>query len=551
MSNTASRHPSNTHPFNVVPRAQIPRSAFNRSHNIKTTLQSAGYLYPFFIEDMVPGDTVKLRATLMARLATPIWPIMDNMFIDVFWFSCSERILWSNFKKMMGEQDNPADSTSYVFPVLRSPANGFARGGMADYFGIPPQHSAGTGGATLDVRAAPFRMYNRVWKDWFRDENIQDSPAINVGDGPDAESDYPLRRRGKRKDYFTASLPWPQKGTAVVLPLGSTAPVDFTLATGNGNGPVLQELGGGAFGNLYAESGAPGSAAQPLIRIQQDGDNNWSGSEMFWKQLGFTATTNLATATAATINQIRTAFQIQRLYERDARGGTRYPEQILAHFGVESDDARQQRPEFLGGGTLNVNINVVAGTNQDPGSTGPDVTVGRLAAFGTVVGGTPTVTKSFTEHSWVMGLVMIRADLNYQQGLARMWSKSTKVDVYWPVLAMLGEQAVLSKEIYVDGTAGDETVWGYQERWAEMRYKNNIITGKMRSSDPVTLDAWHLAQNFSSRPLLNNTFIQENPPITRVIAVQTEPAFILDGAIEFIHVRPMPTFSVPGLVDHL
>lgn len=544
MSTTASRHPSNSHAFNVVPRAQIPRSAFNRSHNIKTTLQSAGYLYPFFIEDMVPGDTVKLRATLMARLATPIWPIMDNMFIDVFWFSCSERILWDNFKRMMGEQDNPADSTSYVFPVVRSPANGFARGGMADYFGIPPQHSATTGGATLDVRAAPFRMYNRIFKDWFRDENIQDSPVINTGNGPDAESDYPLRRRGKRKDYFSGSLPWPQKGTAVVLPLGSTAPVNFTF-TGS---PVMQDASTIRFGNFEASAGV----ASPGINIDADGAGNWAAGEaMFWKDLGFTATTNLATATAATINQIRTAFQIQRLYERDARGGTRYPEQILTHFGVVSDDARQQRPEFLGGGTLNVNINVVAGTNQDPGSTGPDVTLGRLAAFGTVVGGIPTVTKSFTEHSWVMGLVMIRADINYQQGLARMWSKQTKVDVYWPVLAMLGEQAVLSKEIYVDGTSGDDTVWGYQERWAEMRYKNNIITGKMRSSDPQTLDAWHLALNFISRPLLNNTFIQENPPITRVIAVQTEPAFILDGAIEFIHVRPMPTFSVPGLVDHL
>lgn len=539
---TASRHPSNTHAFNVVPRAEIPRSVFDRSHNIKMTMDE-GYLYPFFIEDMVPGDTVKLSATLFGRMATPIWPVMDNLFLDVFWFSASERILWTNFKKMMGEQDNPADSTSYIFPVVTSPANGFARYGLADYFGIPPQHSASTGGATLSVRAAPFRFYNRVFADWFRDENLQNSPTINTGNGPDAESDYPLRRRGKRKDYFTGSLPWPQKGTAVVLPLGTSAPV--SLSTTNFNSGLIRK---GIDHSLIAGANSTLSRTGTTGVLIDGVPNN-----LVYDPNG-TLYADLSTATAATINQIRTAFQVQRLYERDARGGTRYPELVLSHFGVQSDDARQQRPEFLGGGTLNININPVARTTPSSASglgSGTDGTVGQLSAFGTIVGGIPTVTKSFTEHSWVMGLVMVRADLNYQQGLARMWSKSTRVDTYFPALAHLGEQAVLSKEIYLDGTAGDETVWGYQERWAEMRYKQNIITGKFRSTDPTPLDAWHLAQKFTSRPLLNDTFIQETPPVSRVVAVPSEPHFMLDGAIRFIHVRPMPTYSVPGLVDHL
>lgn len=527
---TASK--TQSHAFATIPKAEIPRSTFKRSHNVKTTFD-AGYLIPFFIDECVPGDTIKLKATLFGRMTTPLYPLMDNMYLDVFWFSCAERLLWTNFKKMMGEQDNPADSTSFIMPVVTSPANGFARLGLEDYFGIPPLHSNGTGGATMSVRASWHRMYSLVWNTWFRDENLQNSVTVPTGDGPDASTTYTLLRRSKRKDYFTSSIPWPQKGTAVVLPLGTTAPVNLTPTAA----PTFWNKAPSTdvFGPLVGGTGDPGS-----VTINYDNSAGQAG-DLEWKTFGFTAVTDLATATAATINQIRTAFQIQRLYERDARGGTRYPEQILAHFGVTSDDARQQRPEFLGGGTLNINFNPVPHTDAD---------TGMLGAFGTVVGGIPTVMKSFTEHSVIMGLVMVRADLNYQQGVNRMFHRSTKVDFYWPALAHLGEQAVLSKEIYTDGTAGDNDVWGYQERWAEMRYKPNIITGKLRSSDPLALDAWHLAQNFASRPLLNASFIVEDPPVDRVVGVPSEPDFILDGHIEFIHVRPMPTYSVPGLVDH-
>jgi len=549
--NTAITNPNQNHAFNRIPSAEIPRSVFSRSHNVKTTMD-AGFLYPFFADECVPGDTIKLSATLFGRMATPIYPIMDNLYLDVFYFAVPERLLWVNFKKMMGEQDNPGDSISYTMPQVVSPAGGFARLGLSDFLGIPPQHSAGGTNATMSVRASWHRAYNLIWNTWFRDENLQNSVTVPTGDGPDTEATYPLLRRGKKKDYFTSTLPWSQKGTAVSLPLGSSAPLVGNVAATTST-PLFQAWNGtalvgsaGALRNLTSASPTTvehvggGTAANQELRFSGTTGLTLTGSGAY---------ADLAAATAATINSIRTAFQIQRLYERDARGGTRYIEQVLAHFGVRSEDARQQRPEFLGGGTLNININPVPNTVGEVSPT--DVSAqGRLAAFGTVVGGIPTVVKSFTEHSVILGLVMVRADINYQQGVNRMFHRLTKTDFYWPALAHLGEQAVLSKEIFTDGNAADNDVWGYQERWAEMRYKPNLITGELRSSDPLPLDSWHLAQNFSSRPLLNSTFIVEDPPMTRVIAVTNQPHFIMDGAIQYTHIRPMPTYSVPGLIDH-
>lgn len=524
-------HSSNQTHFSTVPRADIPRAKFKRDFNLHTTMD-AGNLVPIFVDEVLPADTFIMRENIFGRLATPLKPIMDNLYLDTFYFFVPTRLLWENWQKFNGEQDNPGDSTDFLVPTLS--ITNAPNQSLSDYFGLPTLIAN-----PYDVMSLPFRAYNLIWNEWFRDQNLQDSAPFTKDDGPDDLNDYQILKRAKRHDYFTAALPFPQKGPAVPLPIGSSAPLSATFApiqstgllnfknsTGAQTGPAI--IGSGsAFNNPVFPGGAQLEYSSGL-------QTNITG-----------ITADLSEATAATINALREAFQVQRLFERDARGGTRYTEILRSHFGVVSPDARLQRPEYLGGSSSRIGISPVANT------TGTDSAVqGDLAGVGTVSSTGKGFTYSATEHGYIIGLASIRADLNYQQGLNRLWSRESRFDFYWPALSNLGEQAILNQEIYLQGTADDKKVFGYIPRYDEYRYKPNMVTGKFRSNDPQSLDVWHLAQDFANLPALNHQFIEENPPMERVLAVTDEPHMIVDAYFDLDTIRPMPMYAVPGLIDH-
>ena len=708
------------HDFSNVPEINTQRSTFKRDFRHLTTFD-AGYLIPIFHKSVIPGDTISLGMNFFARLATPLFPTMDNLYLDSHFFYVPERLTQTNFLKLMGEQDNPGDSIDFSTAITSSPASvGHAEGSLYDYLGIPTQIP------DLDHRNVTARCYNLIWNDHFRDQNLQNKVTVDLDDGPDDPTDYVLLKRGKRHDYFTSCLPWAQKGDAVTISLGDTLNIqalsgDTSNATGDMGydstiGLKINNIVGGPFtsgeditleadlstlasatindqrlafqtqvflerdarsGTRYPEfvyahfgvtvpdyrpnrpeylggsssrmnvhpvpqtsnDGTNGSVGQlaSYATVSGDGDGGHGFTQSFTEHgwviglvsvradltyqqgldrdlsrrtrldfyfpefahlgeqavlkkeimaqgsldttdedtfgfqeatgdMGYDSTiglkinnivggpftsgeditleADLSTLASATINDQRLAFQTQVFLERDARSGTRYPEFVYAHFGVTVPDYRPNRPEYLGGSSSRMNVHPVPQTSND----GTNGSVGQLASYATVSGdgdGGHGFTQSFTEHGWVIGLVSVRADLTYQQGLDRDLSRRTRLDFYFPEFAHLGEQAVLKKEIMAQGSLDttDEDTFGFQEAWAEMRYSNSIISGAFRSNAATSLDAWHTSQEFSAVPALNSTFIQEDPPIDRIIKTPSEPHVIMDAYFDFNHTRPMPTPS--------
>jgi len=563
------------HRFSDAPAMYMKRTKFDRSHVYKTTFDS-GKLIPVFVDEVLPGDTTRMSVNYFARLATPIKPIMDNIYLDWFFFFVPNRLVWEHWQNFCFEQEDPDDSTDYVIPTVAATGNSDNAyvGSLWDYFGLP----VNTSGNLSGISALPFRGVYLIWNEWFRDENLQKSVKIQKGDTNEVlnsaraaeqpswvfmsgTSIFPglaCPPRGKRHDYFTSALPWTQKGPGVSVGLAGTAtlvdpsPVSgyFVQQSNNSLGAAQLSSSGGVHdvytgsGTLEYEGGYSVSIAghsingAGLATVTAKPGSSWLSKDSY---------ADLDSSSIFTINSLRTAFQMQKFYERLARGGSRYTEVLRSFFGVVSPDARLQRPEFLGSFTKMVNVNPIAQTSATD-VTSPQ---GNLSAYGVTAAKFHGFTKSFVEHGYIFGFVCARADLTYQQGINKMWLRSTVYDFYWPTFAHLGEQAIELREIYAQGSEADTTVFGYQERYAEYRYKPSQITGKFRSSVVNgSLDKWHLSQVFNNAPTLNEEFIIENPPINRIIAVPSEPEFLLDIGFRYTTVRPMPMFGTPGLVDH-
>jgi len=520
---------NNQHSFASIPQVNIGRSKFDRSHAVKDTFDF-DYLIPIFVDEVLPGDTFNLKMSTFARLATQVVPVMDNMYMDYFFFFVPNRLIYSKWEQLNGATiPDPDSSTDYIMPTMPFPANGPEVDTIFDKMGLPTDIAAGY---TL-ANTLPLRAYNKIWNDWFRDQNLQDSVIENTDAGPDAPADYTLLKRGKRHDYFTSCLPSPQKGDAVALPLGTSAPIlrDTTNTT------ISTTLRNTSTGNLFGAT---------TVTIDSSGNTGSSGGTDGIIDLNGTHYTDLSDATAATVNELRQAIMMQSLFELDMRGGTRYVEILRAHFGVISPDFRLQRSEYLGGGSRPINVHPVPQNSPTSGSNAQ----AQLAAFATSSADGIGFSKSFVEHGYIIGLACARADITYQQGLNRLWSRSTRYDFFWPKLQQLGEQAVLNKEIYLTGSAslttGDDVAFGYQERYAEYRYKPSEIHGKFRSQYATPLDMWHLAEEFGSLPVLNASFIVQNTPIERAIAIDTEPDLLFDAYFNLTCARPMQTYSVPA-----
>lgn len=535
----------------------IARSTFRRDHSVKLSF-NVGDVIPFYVDEVLPGDTFQVKTSMVARLQTLLTPMMDNLYLDTYFYFVPNRIVWQHWRELMGENTQSAwiPSVEYSVPQVTAPSGGWSIGSIADYMGIP------TGVANLSVNALPFRAYALIMNEWFRDENLSDPLNIPVDDATLAGSNgtnyitdvvkggMPFKA-AKFHDYFTSALPAPQKGPDVTIPVsqGSNLPVVALSETVPSPGEETLKVtprtwSSSTFGPYVTVYGS--GAQSGTLHLMKDPPES--------SQLSFTPSNLWAiddgSVSAATINQLRMAFQIQKLYEKDARGGTRYIEILKSHFGVTSPDARLQRPEYLGGNRIPVNINQVVQSSATQSSGTP---LGDTAAFSVTTDVHGDFIKSFVEHGFVIGIMVARYDHTYQQGLERFWSRRDRLDYYFPVFANIGEQPVLNKEIYAQGTAQDNEVFGYQEAWADYRYKPSRVAGEMRSKAPTSLDVWHLADEYTQLPKLSDAWIREDKTnVDRVLAVTSAVSnqMFADLYIQCKATRPMPMYSIPGLIDH-
>jgi len=541
--------------FAQNPQVGVSRSRFQRNSDNKTTFNT-GDLIPIYLDEVLPGDTHQIDVACVMRMATPIFPVMDNAFCDFYFFFVPNRLLWEHWKEFMGENKETAwtPKTEYSIPQVTAPKGGWAEGTLADYLGLPTKVEG------ISVSALPGRAYGLIYNEWFRNQNVTQPTLVEVtdatttgkNDGSNTNDSAitlakPLKA-AKVFDYYTGALPEPQKGEPITIPITGSAPIGlYNAATGDvtTNSAKMKEIfadaglvaTNGTYQASYWDPGDGPTANQGLAV------GNTTGSIYRGVSLG----ADLSSVNATTINQLRQAFQIQKLLEKDARGGTRYREVLREHFGVISPDSRMQIPEYLGGYRLPINVSQVIQTSSTD-NTSP---LGNTAALSVTTMNKPMFTKSFTEHGFIMGLAVVRTDQTYQQGIDRMWSRKGRYDYYWPVLANIGEQAILNKEIYAEGNPNDDKAFGYQEAWADYRYKPSKVTGLFRSNATQSLDAWHYAQDYKSLPFLGTQWMEQgDTEMKRTLAVQNQPDFIADFYFMNKTTRCMPVYSIPGLIDH-